>query len=66
MIEKTCSQFIKEMKAAGFEFTYKATDGVQTFTGEVKADGKTITVKITSSSESRKKIKEMYEIKKRQ
>jgi len=66
MIEKTCSQFIKEMKAAGFEFTYRATNGTQTFTGEVKQDNKTTVVKIASSDESRKKIKEMYEIKKRQ
>lgn len=34
---KTCNQFIKEMKEAGFSFKYRATDGKQVFTGEVKA-----------------------------
>lgn len=37
MTEKTCNQFIKEMKLAGFSFKYRATDGKQVFTGEVKA-----------------------------
>lgn len=37
MTEKTCNQFIKEMKLAGFSFKYRATDGRQVFTGEVKA-----------------------------
>ena len=64
MTEKTCNQFIQEMKAVGFSFTYRATNGTQTFTGEVKADGKTTTVRITPTEESRRKIKEMYENKK--
>jgi len=59
MTEMTCNDFIKSMKAAGFDFTYRATDGTRTFTGEVKQD-KTTVVKITPVSESRQRIKDMF------
>ena len=60
MKEKTCNEFIQEMKAAGFEFTYRATNGKQVFTGTVTQDKKAVIVKIPTSNESRQKIKELF------
>lgn len=60
MTEKTCNQFIKEMKEAGFSFKYRATNGKQVFTGEVKQDGEMVTTKVATSEESRQKIKDLF------
>lgn len=60
MTEKTCNQFIKEMKEAGFSFTYRATNGTQTFTGEVKAGGESEVRAIKTSAQSRAEIKQLF------
>jgi hypothetical protein len=36
MSEKTCNQFIQEMRDAGFDFTFTATSGDQVIKGECK------------------------------
>lgn len=58
MSEKSCSDWLKEMAAAGFDGTFKATSNGQTFIGEIK-DGEVKAKKVTSAEESRKKIKDM-------
>lgn len=60
MTEKTCNQFIKEMKEAGFSFTYRATNGTQTFTGEVKARGETEVRAVKTVAQSRAEIKQLF------
>lgn len=60
MTEKTCNQFIKEMKEAGFSFTYRATNGTQTFTGEVKATGESEVKQVKTAAQSRAEIKSMF------
>lgn len=60
MTEKTCNQFIKEMKEAGFSFTYRATSGDQVFTGEVKASGESEVRKVKTAAQSRAEIKSMF------
>jgi hypothetical protein len=60
MTEKTCNQFIKGMKAAGFSFTYRATNGTQTFTGEVKASGETEVKAVKTAAQSRAEIKQLF------
>jgi hypothetical protein len=60
MTEKTCNQFIKEMKEAGFSFTYRATNGTQTFTGEVKASGESELKAVKTAAQSRAEIKELF------
>lgn len=60
MTEKTCNQFIKEMKEAGFSFTYRATNGTQTFTGEVKANGETEVKVVKTVAQSRAEIKQLF------
>jgi len=60
MTEKTCNQFIKEMKEAGFSFTYRATNGVQTFTGEVKASGDSEVKEVKTVAQSRAEIKQLF------
>lgn len=60
MTEKTCNQFIKEMKEAGFSFTYRATNGTQTFTGEVKASGETEVRAVKTAAQSRAEIKQLF------
>lgn len=60
MTEKTCNQFIKEMKEAGFSFTYRATNGTQTFTGEVKASGETEVRAVKTVAQSRAEIKQLF------
>ena len=60
MEEKTCNQFIKEMKEAGFSFTYRATNGTQTFTGEVNANGESTVKAVKSSEQSRQEIKQLF------
>jgi hypothetical protein len=59
MTEITCNEWIKRMKAAGFTGKFRATDGVRVFTGEIKSE-KIETVKVTTSTESRQKIKDMF------
>ncbi|PPD48355.1 MAG: hypothetical protein CTY14_02005 [Methylotenera sp.] len=60
MTEKTCNQFIKEMRDAGFSFTYRATNGTQTFTGEVKASGETEVKAVKTVAQSRAEIKQLF------
>ena len=59
MISMTCNEFIKSMKAAGFTGKFRATNGLQVITGEIKQD-KIETVKVATSQESRRKIKDMF------
>jgi hypothetical protein len=59
MAELTCNEFIQKMKAAGFTGKFRATNGTQVITGEIKKD-EIATVKVTTSQESRRKIKDMF------
>lgn len=59
MTEISCNEFIKRMKAAGFTGKFRATDGKRVITGEITQD-KIETVKVTTSDESRQKIKDMF------
>ena len=56
----SCNDFIKSMKDAGFSFRYRATNGKQVFTGEIKQNGKMFTTKVATSDESRQKIKDLF------
>lgn len=60
MNEISCNDFIQSMKAAGFTGKFRATQGNQTFTGEIKKDLSIVVEKITSSDDSRQKIKDMF------
>ncbi len=60
MTEKTCNQFIKEMKEAGFSFTYRATSGNQVFTGEVKSSGESAVRQVKTVEQSRNEIKQLF------
>lgn len=60
MKEMTCNEFIQSMKAAGFTGKFRATQGNQTFTGEIKQDLSVSTIKVASSDESRHKIKDLF------
>lgn len=59
MTEISCNEWIKRMKAAGFTGKFRATDDKRVITGEIKQD-KIETVKVTTSDESRQKIKDMF------
>jgi uncharacterized protein with FMN-binding domain len=59
MSEISCNEFIKRMKEAGFTGKFRATNGTQVITGEIKQD-KIETVKVATSQESRRKIKDMF------
>ena len=59
MTEISCNEFIRRMKAAGFTGKFRATDGTRVITGEITQD-KIETVKVTTSDESRQKIKDMF------
>ena len=59
MTEISCNEWIKRMKAAGFTGKFRATDGKRVITGEITQD-KIETVKVTTSDESRQKIKDMF------
>ena len=48
------------MKAAGFTGKFRATDGTRVITGEIKQDSTIETVKVATSPESRRKIKDMF------
>ncbi len=60
MTEKTCNQFINEMHAAGFSFTYRATNGTQVFTGEKKANGESEVKAVKTAAQSRAEIKQLF------
>jgi hypothetical protein len=60
MSEMTCNDFIQLMKAAGFTGKFRATQGNQTFTGEIKKDLSIVVEKVTSSDDSRQKIKDLF------
>ena len=60
MSEMSCNEFIQSMKAAGFTGKFRATQGNQTFTGEIKKDLSIVVEKVTSSDESRQKIKDLF------
>ena len=47
------------MKEAGFTGKFRATNGTQVITGEIKQD-KIDTVVVATSQESRRKIKDMF------
>jgi hypothetical protein len=47
------------MREAGFTGKFRATNGTQVITGEIKQD-KIETVKVKTSTESRQKIKDMF------
>ena len=55
----SCNEWIKRMKAAGFTGKFRATDGTRVITGEIKKD-KIDTVKVATSQESRRKIKDLF------
>lgn len=59
MSEISCNEFIKRMREAGFTGKFRATNGTQVITGEIKKE-KVETVKVTTSEESRQKIKAMF------
>lgn len=59
MNEMSCNDFIKSMKDAGFTGKFRATKDNQTFTNEIKKEV-IETIKITSSDESRQKIKDLF------
>jgi hypothetical protein len=55
----SCNEWIKRMKAAGFTGKFRATDGTRVITGEIKK-GEIETVKVATSQESRRKIKDLF------
>ena len=59
MSEISCNEFIKRMREAGFTGKFRATNGTQVITGEIKQE-KIETVKVATSQESRIKIKDMF------
>ena len=59
MSDMTCNDFIKSMQAAGFTGKFRATNGTQVITGEIKKDN-IETVKVATSDESRQKIKDLF------
>lgn len=48
------------MKAAGFTGKFKATNGDQVITGEIKESGDIETRKVATSAESRQAIKNIF------
>jgi hypothetical protein len=58
--EKTCNQWLKEMKAAGFYGTFIATNGGQTIKGEIKKSGEVETRAVKTAAQSRSEIKAMF------
>lgn len=53
------NEFIKNMAAAGFTGSFRATNGEQSYRGSIDAGGKISTIKVQTVAESREKIKEM-------
>lgn len=60
MSEMSCNDFVKSMKAAGFDFTYRATSGSTAITGEVKKNGDTSVKKHQTVEASRLAIKQLF------
>lgn len=58
MQQKSVNDFIKEMAAAGFDGTFRATNGEHTYRGTI-GDGKVSTIKVQSVAESQRKIREL-------
>ena len=58
--EKTCNQWLKEMKAQGFYGTFRATNGDQVITGEIKKSGEVEKKQVKTSAQSRAEIKELF------
>lgn len=58
--EMSCNDFVKSMKEAGFDFTYRATNGDMVITGEVKKNGETSVKKHTTVEQSRQAIKDLF------
>lgn len=58
MQQKSVNEFIKNMASAGFDGSFRATNGEQTFRGSVEG-GKISTVKVQTVAESRAKIGEI-------
>lgn len=56
----TVNEFIKSMAAAGFDGSFRATNGEHTFRGTINTDGTISKLKVQSVNESRQKIKEMF------
>lgn len=54
----TVNEFIKNMAAAGFDGTFRATNGEHTYRGTI-SDGKVSTIKVQSVAESQRKIREL-------
>jgi hypothetical protein len=54
----TVNEFIKDMAAAGFDGSFRATNGEHTYRGTI-GDGKVSTVKVQSVAESQRKIREL-------
>lgn len=57
-MEKSVNQFIKEMAEAGFDGSFRATNGEHTYRGTI-GDGKVSTIKVQSVAESQRKIREI-------
>ena len=61
--EKTCNQWLKEMKAAGFYGKFIASSDGVVIRGEIKKSGEFTTQQQTSANESRQAIKQMLKSK---
>lgn len=57
-MKKSVNEFIKEMAAAGFDGSFRATNGEHTYRGTI-GDGKVSTIKVQSVAESQRKIREL-------
>jgi hypothetical protein len=53
------NEFIKNMAAAGFTGSFRATNGEQSYRGSIDANGKISTIKVQTVAESRDKINRM-------
>jgi hypothetical protein len=53
------NEFIKNMAAAGFTGSFKASNGEQSYRGSIEAGGKISTIKVQTVAESRDKINRM-------
>ena len=55
------NEFINNMAAAGFDGTFRATNGEMTIRGTIDVDGKITKYRVATADESRAKIKEMMD-----
>jgi hypothetical protein len=58
MQQKSVNEFIKNMAAAGFDGSFRATNGEHTYRGTI-GNGKVSTIKVQSVAESQRKIREL-------